>query len=124
MPNLTERYTEHKTQHDDLIGAEEDLLKVIKELNKQMREKFLSEFKILNEYFTQSFTSLFGGGRAQLSLDDEEDVLNSGIVIEAQPPGKKLQMLSLLSGGEKALTAGRYTICDAKTQAVAFLSAG
>lgn len=102
---LNERYTEHKTQHDDLVVAEEDLLKVIKELNKQMREKFLSEFKILNEYFTQSFTSLFGGGRAQLSLSDEDDVLNSGINIEAQPPGKKLQMLSLLSGGEKALTA-------------------
>ena len=102
---LNERYTEHKTQHDDLAEAEEDLLKVIKDLNKQMREKFLSEFEILNEYFTQSFTALFGGGRAQLSLSDEEDVLNSGIVIEAQPPGKKLQMLSLLSGGEKALTA-------------------
>ena len=102
---LNERYSEHKTQHDDLAEAEEDLLKVIKDLNKQMREKFLSEFEVLNEYFTQTFTALFGGGRARLSLSDEEDVLNSGIIIEAQPPGKKLQMLSLLSGGEKALTA-------------------
>ncbi len=102
---LNERYTEHKTQHDDLIDAEDDLLKVINDLNIQMREKFLKEFEKLNEYFTQNFAALFGGGRAQLSLSDEEDVLNSGIIIEAQPPGKKLQMLSLLSGGEKALTA-------------------
>ncbi len=102
---LHERYTEHKTQHDDLVEAEEDLIKVIKDLNKQMKEKFLTEFEKLNEYFAQNFTALFGGGRAFLSLDDEEDVLNSGIVIEAQPPGKKLQMLSLLSGGERALTA-------------------
>ncbi len=102
---LNERYTEHKTQHDDLVEAEEDLMKVIKDLNKQMREKFLVEFEKLNEYFAENFTALFGGGRAILSLEDNEDVLNSGIVIEAQPPGKKLQMLSLLSGGERALTA-------------------
>lgn len=102
---LNERYTEHKSQHDDLIKAEKDLLDVIDGLNKQMREKFKKEFVILNEYFTENFTKLFGGGRAQLTLEDEDDVLNSGIIIEAQPPGKKLQMLSLLSGGEKALTA-------------------
>jgi chromosome segregation protein len=102
---LNERYTEHKSQHDDLIKAEKDLLGVIDGLNKQMREKFRREFDILNEYFTENFTKLFGGGRAQLTLEDEDDVLKSGIIIEAQPPGKKLQMLSLLSGGEKALTA-------------------
>ena len=102
---LNERYTEHKLQHDDLIKAENDLLSVIDGLNKQMRERFVTEFKILNDYFSENFTKLFGGGRAHLTLSDEEDVLNSGIIIEAQPPGKKLQMLSLLSGGEKALTA-------------------
>jgi len=102
---LNARHIEHKTQNDDLVEAESDLLKIIKDLNKQMREKFLVEFEILNKYFSQNFTALFGGGGAYLSLSDEEDVLNSGIIIEAQPPGKKLQMLSLLSGGEKALTA-------------------
>ncbi len=102
---LNERYTEHKMQCDDLVKAESDLLQVIEGLNKQMREKFAKEFKMLNEFFSYNFTKLFGGGTAHLSLSDEEDILNSGIIIEAQPPGKKLQMLSLLSGGEKALTA-------------------
>ncbi len=102
---LNARYIEHKTQHDDLAKAESDLISIIDGLNKQMKDKFIKEFKLLNEYFSENFTTLFAGGRANLRLDNEEDVLNSGIIIEAQPPGKKLQLLSLLSGGEKALTA-------------------
>lgn len=103
--NINERYNEHKVQYDDLIKAESDLLQVIEDLNKHMRAVFAKEFEKLNEYFGAAFTALFDGGEASLIIHDEEDILESGIDIIAQPPGKKLQHLSLLSGGEKALTA-------------------
>jgi len=102
---INERYNEHKVQYDDLIKAENDLLQVIDDLNTHMRSVFSKEFEKLNDYFKTAFTSLFGGGEASLIIHDEEDILESGIDIIAQPPGKKLQHLSLLSGGEKALTA-------------------
>ena len=102
---INERYNEHKVQYDDLINAENDLLQVIEDLNKHMRNVFSKEFEKLNEYFGSAFTALFGGGEASLIIHDEGDILESGIDIIAQPPGKKLQHLSLLSGGEKALTA-------------------
>ena len=85
--------------------AESDLLEVIDDLNNHMRSVFSKEFGKLNEYFKSTFTQLFGGGEASLIIHDDEDILESGIDIIAQPPGKKLQHLSLLSGGEKALTA-------------------
>ncbi|MEX1377876.1 MAG: chromosome segregation protein SMC [Eubacteriales bacterium] len=103
--NINERYNEHKVQYDDLIKAESDLLQVIDDLNKHMRDVFNKEFEKLNTYFKSAFTALFGGGEASLIIHDDEDILESGIDIIAQPPGKKLQHLSLLSGGEKALTA-------------------
>ena len=70
-----------------------------------MDEQFRSQFALINQNFAQTFTRLFGGGTAELRLSDPKDALNCGIEIVAQPPGKKLQMLSLLSGGERALTA-------------------
>ena len=70
-----------------------------------MEEQFTAQFAHLNRYFKQTFVKLFGGGQAELRLSDPKDALNCGIEIVAQPPGKKLQMLSLLSGGERALTA-------------------
>ena len=70
-----------------------------------MEKQFRENFELLNIYFGETFTRLFGGGRAELKLSDPSDVLGCGIEIIAQPPGKKLQMLSLLSGGERALTA-------------------
>ena len=70
-----------------------------------MEKQFTEQFKLLNEHFSRTFTQLFGGGTAMLKLQDEKDVLGCGIDIVAQPPGKKLQLLSLLSGGERALTA-------------------
>ena len=103
--NINERYNEHKVQYDDLIKAENDLLQVIDDLNTHMRNVFTHEFDMLNKYFKSAFTALFGGGEASLIIHDDEDILESGIDIIAQPPGKKLQHLSLLSGGEKALTA-------------------
>lgn len=94
-----------KNQKSDLIKAKNSLNKVIKEVDSIMEERFSQTFAKVGQEFSNIFTYLFGGGTASLFLTDEEDLLNTGIDIEAQPPGKKLQNLSLLSGGEKALTA-------------------
>ena len=100
-----ERYDALSTQRDDLIKAKADLESLIERLLKQMEKLFVGEFEKLGAYFTVTFERLFGGGQAELKLADESDPLNCGIDIIAQPPGKKLQLLSLLSGGERALTA-------------------
>ena len=100
-----ERYDQLTTQRRDLLQAEEDLTQLIARLLRQMESQFTSEFEKLNAYFKVTFARLFGGGQAELKLTDPGDALNCDIEIIAQPPGKKLQMLSLLSGGERALTA-------------------
>ncbi len=99
------RYEFLNTQKDDLVEARNSLTKVIDELTASMKKQFSSQFRIINEKFNEVFGELFGGGKAQLVLLEEDNVLESGIDIVAQPPGKKLQHLTLLSGGEKALTA-------------------
>ena len=91
-------------QYMDLTAAKENLELVIGEINSGMTKKFKEAFKEINEYFASCYSKLFGGGSALLKLTDADDILNSGIDIEAQPPGKKLQSLYLLSGGERALT--------------------
>jgi chromosome segregation protein len=93
------------TQRDDLREGEKDLLRIIREIDGRMGEKFASSFAVINENFGVVFKELFGGGRAHLRLTDPDSPLEAGIDIVAQPPGKKLQHLSLLSGGEKSLTA-------------------
>ena len=103
--DTVQRVEELTTQRDDLIRAQADLEKLIEDLNQKMNVQFKSQFALLNEHFKKTFVALFGGGTAELKLADEKDALNCGIDIVAQPPGKKLQMLSLLSGGERALTA-------------------
>ncbi len=100
-----ERYTFLKTQHDDIIKAEENLRSVIADLDKAMKETFTEKFKEIRVMFGKVFKELFGGGKADLELVDEENLLETGIVINAQPPGKKLQNMMQLSGGEKSLTA-------------------
>ncbi|MDO4546582.1 MAG: chromosome segregation protein SMC [Clostridia bacterium] len=100
-----QRMDELTTQRDDLVKAKSDLETIIAELSRKMERQFKDEFSKLNVYFEEAFKKLFGGGTAQLRLTDESDALNCGIEIVAQPPGKKLQLLSLLSGGERALTA-------------------
>ena len=100
-----ERFDELTTQQQDLTKAEEDLQTLIARLLTQMEKQFVQEFEKLGEYFKETFARLFGGGQAELRLTDPNDALNCGIEIIAQPPGKKLQLLSLLSGGERALTA-------------------
>lgn len=99
------RYDELTAQRDDLLHAKDDLEQLISRLLKQMEKQFVGEFQKLGEYFSETFTRLFGGGQAELKLSDENDPLGCDIDIIAQPPGKKLQLLSLLSGGERALTA-------------------
>lgn len=102
---VSERYDFLKTQHDDIIKAEENLLQIINELDRAMREQFAEKFKDIRIMFAQVFRELFGGGKADLELVDESDLLETGIKIIAQPPGKKLQNMMQLSGGEKSLTA-------------------
>ena len=102
---ISERYEFLSDQKNDLVMAKDNLRDIIKEITATMKTRFQEEFTIINECFAITFKELFGGGHAQLVLEDPEDILNCGIEIVAQPPGKKLQSLLLLSGGERALTA-------------------
>ncbi|RKM57522.1 chromosome segregation protein SMC [Butyrivibrio sp. CB08] len=103
--NLMERYTFMKTQHDDLITAEQQLKEIIKDLDESMRKQFVEQFARINVEFDKVFKEMFGGGKGTLELSEDEDVLEAGIKINAQPPGKKLVNMMQMSGGEKALTA-------------------
>jgi len=103
--NLMERYTFLKTQHDDLVEAEKTLENIIEELDAAMRRQFKEKFAEICAEFDKVFKELFGGGKGTLELMEDEDILEAGIRIIAQPPGKKLQNMMQLSGGEKALTA-------------------
>ena len=100
-----ERYDYMCEQRLDLENSSNKLKKVIQDMTKIMKEQFETQFKTINKNFGEVFKELFGGGKAELKLTDESDVLTSGIEIEVQPPGKKLQNMSLLSGGERAFTA-------------------
>ncbi len=102
---LEQRESFLRTQRDDLVQAIESLRQTIRKINATSRELFRDAFNAVNESFMQVFESLFGGGTARMQLLDEEDVLESGIELVAQPPGKKNQSIVLLSGGERALTA-------------------
>ena len=103
---LSERLDFMTKQRDDIEAAKKDLEQVIEELLTKMRSEFTEHFDTINKNFSQVFTDLFGGGTAEILLgSDSEDVLECSIEIKAQPPGKKLQNLSLLSGGERCLTA-------------------
>ena len=118
--NVVERHSELKTQCDDLKQAETDLTEIIKRLTATMEKEFAEQFLKIRENFTATFNELFHGGRADLVLSDERDVLNCDIDIIAQPPGKKLQLLSLLSGGEQALTAIALLFAILKLKPTAF----
>ena len=93
------------TQHDDLVNAKTQLLEVINRINTQTRQMFLETFEKIRDNFRAMFVDVFGGGKADLILSDENDVLESGIEIVARPPGKQLQSISLLSGGEQTMVA-------------------
>ena len=117
---VKERFEFLTSERDDLIKSQKALEKVIKDLEKKMVEQFTENFKIVREHFTGIFGKLFEGGQADLVLLDKEDILNSGIEIVAQPPGKKLQSLSLLSGGERAMTAIALLFAILKTKPAPF----
>ena len=102
---VSERYEFLSGQVDDVEKSKRELEKMIEELTQQMSELFLDRFNAINGYFRQTFTDLFSGGAAELFLEDEKDVLECGIGIRAQPPGKNVKNITLLSGGEKGLTA-------------------
>ena len=102
---LLERHTFLSGQHEDLVKAAESLKKIITELDEGMRKQFTEKFAQIRQEFDRVFKQLFGGGKGTLELTEEEDVLEAGIRIISQPPGKKLQNMMQLSGGEKALTA-------------------
>ncbi|WP_148410561.1 chromosome segregation protein SMC [Murimonas intestini] len=102
---LSERHEFLSTQHDDLIKAEQALMEIIEELDAGMRSQFSEKFSQIQREFDKAFKELFGGGKGTLELVEDEDILEAGIRIVSQPPGKKLQNMMQLSGGEKALTA-------------------
>ena len=118
--NVKERYDELSTQYEDLTKAEADLQVLISDLLSTMEEEFRRQFVLIQQNFSKVFTELFGGGRAELILSDKDDILNCDIDIIAQPPGKKLQLLSLLSGGERALTAIALLFAILKLKPTAF----
>ena len=102
---VSERYEFLKAQHEDLVESEKALAEIIAELDSGMRKQFEEKFLEIKVEFDKTFKALFGGGQGTLELSDSEDILEAGIRIIAQPPGKKLQNMMQLSGGEKALTA-------------------
>ena len=102
---LMERYTFLKGQHDDLTEAAASLEKIIEELDVSMRKQFREQFSRIQEEFDKVFSLMFGGGKGRLELMEDQDILEAGVRVIAQPPGKKLQNMNALSGGEKALTA-------------------
>ncbi|MGX7350486.1 chromosome segregation protein SMC [Enterococcus canis] len=102
---VEERHEFLTSQRDDLLQAKDQLFATMAEMDEEVKQRFAEVFEAIRGQFKQVFPNMFGGGRAELRLTDPNDLLNTGIEIEAQPPGKKLQSLSLLSGGERALTA-------------------
>lgn len=117
---VSERFEFLITQKKDLIEAKESLDLVIKDMNSKMKQQFKESFDIIRTNFNEVFSKLFDGGKADVFLEDEENILTSGIEIIAQPPGKKLQNLLLLSGGERALTAIALLFAILKTKPTPF----
>ena len=120
---VSERYENLSRQYDDLTHAAQDLYTLIERLTRTMEKVFSGEFDRVQTEFKKVFVTLFGGGQAELRLSDPKDVLNCDIDIIAQPPGKKLQLLSLMSGGERALTAIAllFAMLQVKSPAFCFL---
>jgi len=102
---VNERYEFLTSQRDDVESAKFELLKIIDDITAHMKAIFIKEFEIINKNFEHTFKELFGGGKASLMLENPDDVLNCGIDIQAQPPGKQIKIIASLSGGEQALVA-------------------
>jgi chromosome segregation protein len=104
LQQLDTRYTSLSTQHKDLVDAKNSLQRIIDKINTDSRRLFVETLETVTGHFCELFRQLFGGGKADIVLDEDEDILESGIEIVARPPGKELRSISLLSGGEKTLT--------------------
>ena len=117
---VSERYEFLLKQRDDLLNATNTLLEIVKEMDVQMEKDFKETFKVLKENFKEIFKQLFKGGTADLIYTDPKNVLETGVEIVASPPGKKLTSLSLLSGGEKTLTAISLLFAILKTKKTSF----
>ena len=117
---VNERYEFLITQKNDLINAQNMLLDIIKQMDEVMEKKFIETFKLVQKEFKETFKKLFGGGDAELKLTEPNNILETGVDIIALPPGKKLQHISLLSGGEKTLTAIALLFSILKTRPVPF----
>lgn len=102
---INKRYTTLKSQYDELVSSKEKLLAAIREMDEVMKEKFSDTFNRINQALPEIFVKLFGGGKARLIMQQPEDILNTGIDIDVQPPGKNIQNIRLFSGGEKSLIA-------------------
>jgi chromosome segregation protein len=118
---VNDRYEYLTGQRDDVERAKKELVGIISEITAHMRDIFSREFQLINDSFKDTFVELFGGGRANLSLEDPDDVLGSGIEIEVQPPGKSLKTITLLSGGEKAFVAIAIYFAILKVRPTAFV---
>src|SRR5258705_5401091 len=112
------------TQYEDLVKAKEQLLEVINRINTQTKEMFVDTFNKIRDNFRAMFTEIFGGGKADLILVNEGDVLESGIDIVARPPGKQLQTISLLSGGEQTMTAVALAFFPYQVEPTSFCGVG
>jgi len=117
---VSERYEFLIHQQEDLSNAENTLLEIIEEMDNVMKQEFLKTFKIIQDNFSSTFKELFGGGHAELSLTDSSNLLETGIEINACPPGKTLKSISLLSGGEKTFTAISLLFAILKSRPVPF----
>ena len=117
---VSERYEFLTSQRNDINAAKEELIKIISDMDKTIRRRFKDNFDKVVVNFEEIFKSLFGGGYAELRLEDENNPLTSGIEIIAQPPGKKLQNINLMSGGEKTMTAIALMFAVLKTKPTPF----
>jgi chromosome segregation protein len=117
---LSDRHTYLQTQLVDLVAAAESLKRVIAELDRTMRDQFAQTFAQVNEAFEHFFVTLFGGGQARLELTNPEDIATSGVEILAQAPGKRMQPLAALSGGERALTSAALLFALLRVRPVPF----
>ena len=105
LADLEKRVTDKQAEHDDLMKSQMDLLEIIHRINQDSKKLFTETFGTIRGHFQELFRKLFGGGMADVLLEDENDVLECGIEINARPPGKELRSISLMSGGERTLTA-------------------
>lgn len=118
---LDQRYNFMKTQRNDLLEAQDDLFATMKQMDKEVANRFEKTFKQIQKAFAAVFPKMFGGGRAELILTEPDNMLETGVEIKAQPPGKNLQHLSLLSGGERALTAISLLFAIMHTRPIPFV---